>query len=227
VGKAWDDSAGEAIKNKLEYIKFQMGTNKMRMVGEILPRYAYWKKLKDFNIPVECLSFDRDKETFTNLEKDHFREHFPLKPNGDKNYPSWSYVIKVLDPNDNNKVKLCGLKKKLFEQIQSHAKKHLGDPTNPETGWMVVFEKKSTGPLPFQVEYTLDQMACEVTPLTEEQVAAIADTPSIDTLIPRPTADDQLAFIKASWLDTDKEENVDTAAAAAAGSDKDEDDILF
>lgn len=221
MAKAWDDAAGEAIKNKLDYIKFDMGMNEMRLVGEILPRYAYWKKFKEYNIPVECLSFDRDQEKFLNVEKDWFREYFPTKPNGDKNYPSWSYVALAIDPKD-GKIKLCGLKKKLFAQIQSHAQKHMGDPTHPVTGWKVVFEKKSNGPLPFNIEYNLDQMACEAQPLTDEQIEALAETPSIDELVPRITSDEQHAFIKASWLDAQPEDNVDKAAA-----DGFDDDIPF
>jgi len=196
----------------------------MRLVGDILPRYAYWKKLKDFNIPFECLSFDRDEEKFTNLEKDWFNHYFPTKPNGDKFYPSWSYVIKVIDPKD-GKIKLCGLKKKLFEQIQTMAKDHLGSPTNPVTGWEIVFKKKSTGPLPFNVEYTLDQLECKVMPLTEEQITMLEESPSIDELVPRLTADQQHAFIKTAWLgeaETKEETNVDKKA-----TDDFDDDIPF
>ena len=224
MGKAWGESAGEAVKNKLDYIKFEFGTNKMRMVGDILPRYAYWKRLNDNNIPVECLAFDREQETFTNIEKDWFKHYFPKKENGDNMTCSWSYVIRVIDPKD-GKIKLCGLKKKLFEQIQDMAKKHLGDPTDPDTGWEIVFEKKKTGPMPFNVEYTLDQMECKKQPLTDEQKAEVAEMPPIDEILPRPTADQQHEFIKKAWLEpeTKEEDNVDPAAAAGI----DEEDVPF
>ena len=222
MAKAWGEAAGEAVKNKLDYIKFNMGDNEMRLVGEILPRYVYWKKLKEYTIPVECLSFDRDKEEFTNIEKDWFNHYFPTKANGDKWYPGWSYVALAIDPKD-GKIKLCGLKKKLFEQIQSHAEKHLGDPTDAVKGWKIVFEKKSNGPLPFNIEYTLDQMACEVQPLTEDQIQELKDTPSLDKLIPRMTSTEQKSFIETSWMNVEKEEtNVDKDA-----TDSFDDDIPF
>lgn len=133
MAKSFDETEGQAKKTGLEYIKFEFGENKMRMVGQLLPRYAYWKQLKDNNIPVECLSFDRDKEKFTNIEKDWFKHYFPKKPDGKDMTCVWSYVIQVIDPKD-GKLKLCGLKKKLFDQIKDASKKHLGDPTDPVTG---------------------------------------------------------------------------------------------
>jgi hypothetical protein len=223
MGKSWDDSAGEAVKTKLDYIKFEMGVNKMRMVGDILPRYAYWKRLKDNNIPVECLAFDRDEEAFLNQEMDWFKHYFPKKDDGKNMTCSWSYVIRVFDPKD-GKLKLCGLKKKLFEQIQDMAKKHLGDPTNPDTGWEVVFTKRSTGPLPFNVEYTLDQLDCKVQPLTDEQKEIVAEMPSIDEVLPRQTPEQQKAFIETAWLNaSENESNVDDDAAKAAADGFDED----
>jgi hypothetical protein len=221
MGKAWGESAGEAVKTKMDYIKFEFGTNKMRMVGEILPRYAYWKRLKDNNIPVECLSFDREEEKFTNIEKDWFKHYFPKKENGDNMTCSWSYVIMVIDPKD-NKVKLCGLKKKLFEQIQDMAKKHLGDPTDPDTGWEIVFEKKKTGPLPYNVEYNLDQLACKKQPLTDEQKEVIAELPSIDEVLPRPTPEQQHAFIKQAWLEPEAEAESNIDDDAVEGMEEDD-----
>ena len=39
--------------------------------GDILARYVYWVKGEnDKNIPLECLSFDRNAEAFNNKEKD-------------------------------------------------------------------------------------------------------------------------------------------------------------
>ena len=220
MGKNWNESAGEAVKTKLDYIKFEMGKNRMRMVGDILPRYCYWKRLKDNNIPVECLAFDRDEEKFLNSEKDWFKHHFPKKENGDNMNCSWSYVIRVFDPKD-GKLKLCGLKKKLFEQIQTMDKEHLGDPTNPETGWEIVFTKKKTGPLAYNIEYTLDQLDCKVKPLTAEEKEIVKDMPSIDEVLPRQTADQQHAFIKTAWLEpeTQAESNVDQNAANAFDDD--------
>ena len=106
---SFGNAHGSAKKNNLPYIKLEFGENEFRMVGDLLPRYAYWKVLKSgdnsFSIPVECLSFDREKEEFTNIEKDWFKYHFPTEK------CVWSYVIQVLDKNGD--LMLCGLKKKL------------------------------------------------------------------------------------------------------------------
>lgn len=181
MAKAFGDSAGGAIKSKLDYIKFNLGVNSFRIVGEILPRYAYWKDLNKNSIPVECLSFDRNQERFTNIEKDWFKHYFPKREDGKDMYPVWSYVGTVIDPSD-GKLKMVGFKKKLFEQIQALAKKkQFGDPTDLVTGWDIVFEKKKTGPHAFNVEYILDQIECKVRPLTEAELELIAELPDIDT----------------------------------------------
>ena len=227
MGKAWEDSAGEAVKTKLDYIKFEMGSNRMRLVGDILPRYCYWKRLKDNNIPVECLSFDRNEERFLNTEMDWFKHYFPTnEQTGKPTSCSWSYVIRVFDPKD-GKLKLCGLKKKLFEQIQKMAgKAGYGDPTNPDTGWEIVFDKNKTGPLAYNIEYTLDQLECKVQPLTDEQKDIVKEMPSIDEVIPRPTSEQQKAFIQTAWLATEEESNTDKDAAGKV-ADGFDDDIPF
>ena len=207
MGKAFGDSAGGAKKNDLDYIKFVEGENKMRLVGELLPRYCYWKKLGNNNIPVECLAFDRNKERFLNTEKDWFKHYFPKNDKGEDMRCVWSYAIQVIDLRD-GKLKMCGLKKKLFDQIKELADKHLGDPTDPDEGWDVVFEKKKTGPHAFNVEYTLDQLSSKKRALTEAERAELEKVKPIDELIPRPTADEQLAFIKQAWLEKE-EENTD------------------
>ena len=228
MGKGFTESAGSAIKNKLDYIKFDFGVNSMRIVGEILPRYAYWRKLKEFQIPIECLSFDREKEAFTNIEKDWYKHYFPKFETGFNKgkdvYPTWSYVGRAIDPKD-GKLKMVGFKKKLFEQIQTLAKKDgFGSPTDPETGWSVVFEKKSTGPLAVNVEYTLDPLEIHPCPLTDEEKELIKDMPSIESLVPRLSADEQHAFIKTNWLEPEpaQETNVDNAVV-----DGFDDDIPF
>lgn len=186
---------GEAIKSDIEYFKFEDGKNKFRLVGDVLPRYVYWKDTPDSkkSIAIECLSFDREKEKFTNIEKDWFSHYFP------EDKCTWSYLVQVIDPKD-NKVKVLGLKKKLFQSMLDMAQEHLGDPTDPKDGWDVVVMKKKTGPLAFNVEYTLDQLACKKRPLSEEELALIKNLKPIDELFPRPNPDDQRAFIEKTWI---------------------------
>jgi hypothetical protein len=214
MGISFESAHGSAKKNDLGYLKLEEGINEFRMVGELRPRYAYWKKLRDNSIPVECLSFDPKEEKFNNLEKDWFKHYFPEEK------CVWSYVIQVIDKN--NELKLCGLKKKLFDQIMTAARK-LGDPTDPETGWSVKVNKKRTGPHAFNIEYELLQLELEKMPLTDEQREAFDKVKPIDQLVPRMSAEEQRAFIEQAWMGDKEESNVDTEAV----NELDDEDIPF
>lgn len=154
-----------------------------------MPRYIYWVKgTNNKDIPIECLAFSREKEKFDNLEKDWVPEHYPdLKC-------SWSYAVNCIDPRD-GKVKVLNLKKKLFEQILNAAE-DLGDPTDHEEGWDVVFKRAKTGPLPFNVEYTLQVLRCKKRALSEAESELANKAQSIDEKYPRPTADEVKALIE-------------------------------
>ena len=191
---------GKAKKSSVEAYAYKDGDNKIRMVGDVLPRYVYWLTTADGKrVPMECLGFDRDKEQFTNIEKDWIRHYFPdLKC-------SWAYAVQCIDSD--GKVKILNLKKKLFESVMVAAE-DLGDPTDIETGWPLCFKKQKTGPLPFNVEYTLQVLKCKPEPLTAEQKEAIKDLPSIDDVISRPTTDLQKDFIETRVLENSDNKNV-------------------
>jgi hypothetical protein len=206
MAKSFGDAHGEAKKNNLDYIKLEMGENRVRIVGDLLPRYAYWKEFTQdenkFNVPIECLGFDRDKEEFTNVEQDWFRHYFP------KEKCSWSYVIHAFDKD--GELKLFGLKKKLFEQIQAAAET-LGDPTDVDKGYWLVIRKKKNGPLPFNIEYELLQLKLQPEPLSDELKEKLKQMRPIDEVIPRPTPEQQKEFIERAWF-SDTESNVDEDA---------------
>ena len=173
---------GSAQKTSIETFQYVDGDNKMRIVGDILARYVYWIQGENAkNIPLECLSFDRNTEKFNNLEKDWVREYYPDLKCG------WSYATQCID---NGKVKVVNLKKKLWEQIITAAE-DLGDPTNVETGWDICFKRVKTGPLPYNVEYQLQALKCKPRALTEEELEIISDLRSMDDVMPRPTPDAQ------------------------------------
>ena len=66
----FNQTKGEAQKNKIDSYQYVEGDNVVRMVGDMLPRYVYWLKGENGkNLPFECLSFDRNTEAFTNVEK--------------------------------------------------------------------------------------------------------------------------------------------------------------
>ena len=220
---SFSDTHGEAKKTNIDYYKFTEGKNKFRLIGEVLPRYVYWHKSPDDNknLSIECLSFDRDQEKFTNAEKDWFAHYFPDKK------CSWSYLVQVIDLDegeDLGKIKVLGLKKKLFQQILEVAGEHYGDPTDTVKGWDCVVTRKKTGPLPYNVEYTLDQLASKPRALSPDEKEAMEDMRGIDELFPRPSPSDQKSFIEKVWFSEDTEEVPEEAKEAI---DDIEDDTPF
>ncbi len=184
MGIKFGAAKGQAKKSNIEQYTYKNGDNVVRMTGDLLPRYVYWVTGENNkNLPVECLSFDRQAEAFLNKEKDWVREYFPDLKCG------WSYCISCIDPSD-GKVKVLNLKKKLMEQILVAAE-DLGDPTDPETGWDVHFKRVKTGPLAYNVEYQLQALKCKPRALDEAEKAAVEAATAIDELLPRPTPDAQ------------------------------------
>jgi len=179
---AFNQQKGSAQKSSIDTFQYVDGDNKMRIVGDILARYVYWiKGENDKNLPLECLSFDRNSERFNNVEKDWVREYYPDLKCG------WSYATQCIE---GGKVKVVNLKKKLWEQIITAAE-DLGDPTDPETGWDICFKRVKTGPLPYNVEYQLQALKCKPRALTEDELALVGELKSMDDVMPRPTPDAQ------------------------------------
>lgn len=181
---AFTSTKGKAGSNKVDAFEYKDGENVVRLFGGVLPRYVYWLKgTNGKDIPVECLAFDREKEKFNNLEHDHVPEYFPDKK------CSWAYSINCIDVK-NGKVVALNLKKKLFEQIISLAGDLEADPTDPDDGWDVVFKRQKTGPLPFNVEYTLSQIKSKKRKLSAEEREMIEAAKDIDSKFPRPTPEE-------------------------------------
>jgi hypothetical protein len=196
----FNQSKGSAQKNRADAYEMKNGENRVRMVGDLLARYVYWLKGDNAkSIPFECLEFNRETEIFDKAEKDYVKEFYPDQK------CSWAYAIQVIDPTD-GKLKVWNLKKKLLEAIKTAAE-DLGDPTDPETGWDVVFDKKKTGPLPINVAYELKVLRCKPRPLNDEERALIAEIKSMDDVMPRPTPDAQKALLEK--IQSGATENVD------------------
>ena len=204
---SFKQTKGKAASNKVETYEYKDGENTVRLIGGVLPRYIYWVKgTNNKDIPIECLAFSREKEKFDNIEKDHVPDYYPdLRC-------SWSYSINCIDPKD-GKVKALNLKKKLFEQIVNAAE-DLNDPTDYDTGWDVVFKRTKTGPLPFNVEYTLQVLRCKPRALSAEERALADAAQNIDEKFPRPTADEVKALLEKINTQSDDEEG-DTAEQEA------------
>lgn len=205
---SFSNTKGKAQSNKVEAYEYKDGENTVRLVGGVLPRYIYWiKGSNNKDIPVECLAFSRDKEKFDNLEKDHVPAFYPdLKC-------SWSYTVNCIDPKD-GKVKALNLKKKLFEQIVSAAE-DLGDPTDFDTGWDVVFKRTKTGPLAFNISYDLSVLRCKPRKLSDAEREAAQAAKSIDDKYPRPTEAEVLALLEKVASNSDEGDEADSAASEA------------
>jgi len=205
---SFKNTKGKAQSNKIEAYEYKDGENTVRLIGGVLPRYIYWLKgTNNKDIPVECLAFSREKEKFDNVEKDYVNEYFPDAK------CSWSYSVNCIDPKQ-NKVVALNLKKKLFEQIVSAAE-DLGDPTDYDSGWDVVFKRSKTGPLPFNVEYTLQVLRCKPRTLTDEERALAEAAKPIDEKFIRPTEAEVKALLEKITNNVDEEESTDGAAAEA------------
>jgi hypothetical protein len=203
---SFKNTKGKAQSNKVESYEYKDGENTVRLVGGVLPRYIYWLKgSNNKDIPVECLAFSRDKEKFDNLQKDHVPDFFPdLKC-------SWSYTVNCIDPKD-GKVKALNLKKKLFEQILTAAE-DLGDPTDFDSGWDVVFKRVKTGPLAYNVEYQLQVLRCKTRALSDAERELVGASKSIDEKYTRPTEDEVLALLTKITTNSDDESDDGTSEA--------------
>ena len=52
-----------------------IGDTKARLVGDVMPRYCYWVVTTEGKkMPVECLQFSRETESFDNSAQDPFKE---------------------------------------------------------------------------------------------------------------------------------------------------------
>ena len=195
---------GKAQKAGPERFKWAEGKNHFRMVSPVVPGYKYWLKTADgTSVPMDCLAFDREKESFTNKVRDVVRDTFPDKK------CSWAYTSFVIDRAD-GKLKIMDHKKKLFNEILIAAQ-DLGDPTDWDTGWDVIVERKKTGPKVFNVEYTLRVMECSKhkVPLTEEErkyLTEVEEMPDIEEFLRVPTPEEQEKFIREKILG---EENIE------------------
>jgi hypothetical protein len=206
------ETKGKAVKKSVEAYEYKDGDNTVRLIGGVLPRYVYWLKgTNNKDIPIECLAFDREKEKFTNVEMDHVPSYFSDKK------CSWAYSINCIDPKD-GKVKALNLKKKLFEQI-INAAEDLGDPTDYDGGWDVVFKRTKTGPLPFNVEYNLSVLKCKVRALTPDERALAEGAENIDSKFPRPSPEEVKAALEkiVAGAASDGEDGVDPESIKELG----------
>ena len=193
----FNDSNGSAKKSDVVYMKLVDGDNTFRILPKsLLPSYTYWVKgANGKEFPFEALQFDRETERFDNSRNCPIRDLGLKQPDGKDLRCSWSYRCLVLN-KATGKVEVLSLKKGFLEEIKSVAGQLGVDPTNVETGFWVTVTRKKTGPLPFNVEYTVKQLMCKSTPLTAEEKELVANAKSIDEMFPIEDYDTQMARLK-------------------------------
>lgn len=179
------EATGGSTGTKADTYKYVDGEQKVRLFGDILPRYLFWvpnPKGTPRELPVEALQYDRNTESWDNSLPEPVKEQYPdLKP-------KWSYASLCM--TENGEIKVFPFKRTLFNQIIDAAET-LGDPTDLENGWWIVFKKKKTGPSPLNVEYSLDALKCqkEKGPLEAKLAEKAKEHATIEEVYPRPTED--------------------------------------
>ena len=98
---AWDKAKGKqntGQRREIERMTMNIGDNKLRLIGDVLPRYCYWVTTTEGRkMPVECLEFSRETESFDNSAANPFKE-IDEAIFSDK--PQFSYVCNVIDRAD-------------------------------------------------------------------------------------------------------------------------------
>ena len=153
---SWDQAKGNTStgnqRREVERLSMQIGDTKVRLIGEVLPRYVYWVTTNEGKkMPVECLRYSRVTETFDDSVPDPLKE-VDEAIFGDK--PQFAYICNVIDRSD-GKIKLFDLRATIYRQIVDYATNpEYGNPADVKTGYDLTIKKEKTGPLPQNVKYT-------------------------------------------------------------------------
>lgn len=150
---------GSAKKSGATYMKLADGNNTFRILpNSILPMYTYWVKspATGKDVPFEALQFDRVTEKFENSMPCPVNELRLTNAKGEPLRCQWSYKCLVIN-RATGLVEVLQLKKGMLTDIISIAKQMGADPTDLESGFDITVERKKTGPLPFNVEYIVNQ----------------------------------------------------------------------
>jgi hypothetical protein len=184
--------AGNNNNNRnIERIKLVDGENRLRLVGNVMPRYVYWVTNNEGKrTPVECLSFVRENETFTEAAGiDPVKE---IDPAIYAEKPVFSYVCNAIDRKD-GQLKLFDLKPTIYRQILDYAMNpEYGNPADHEEGYDITIKKEKTGPQVMNVKYTCIPSRRTV-PLTEAEKSA--EHYDLEKIFKRPSYAEQKEFL--------------------------------
>lgn len=192
MGRDWSQlkkpqAGGE--RAEIVRVKLDKESTKVRIVGNVLPRYVRWVLTNEGKkFPLECLSFNRDTEEFTNA-RDPFNEIDEAVYN-DK--PQFAYVVNVIDRAD-SRMKLMDLKTTIFKQIIDYARDpDYGSPADPDNGYDLTIRKEKTGPQPQNVKYTVmpSRSTVALTPAERE-----LELFNLDSIFKRQTYEEQKEWL--------------------------------
>ena len=143
---AWDKAKGKqntGQRREIERMTMNIGDNKLRLIGDVLPRYCYWVTTTEGRkMPVECLEFSRETESFDSSAENPFKE-IDEAVYSDK--PQFSYVCNVIDRAD-GKIKLFDLRSTIYSQIVDYASNpEYGNPLTQKRGMILLLKKKRLG----------------------------------------------------------------------------------
>jgi len=183
---------GGAVKSDVKYMKLVDGENVFRILPDsILPSYTYWVTgASGKDLPFEALQFNRSTEKFENSNPCAVRDRGIQAKDGGDLRCQWSYKCQVIN-KATGAVEVLQLKKGILNDIISVAQQLQFDPTSLETGTWISVVRKKTGPLPFNVEYTLQQLKCRSEALDADNLAKIEGLKSIETMFPKETYEAQ------------------------------------
>jgi len=191
---SWDQAKGNTStgnqRREVERLIMQIGDTKVRLIGEVLPRYVYWVTTNEGKkMPVECLRYSRTTETFDDSVPDPLKE-VDDAVFGDK--PQFAYICNVIDRSD-GKIKLFDLRATIYRQIVDYATNpEYGNPADNETGYDITVKKEKTGPLPQNVKYTTIPARASKALTEEEKGLELFD---LERIYKRQTYDDQKQWL--------------------------------
>jgi len=188
--KAKGNTGGNSQRREVERLSLQIGDTKVRLIGDVLPRYVYWITTNEGKkMPVECLRFSRATEQFDDSQPDPFKE---LDEAIFADKPQFAYVCNALDRSD-AKIKLFDLRSTIYRQIVDYASNpEYGNPADDTTGYDITIKKEKTGPLPQNVKYTCIPARASVA-LSEAEKSL--ETYDLDRIYKRQTYDEQKQWL--------------------------------
>ena len=188
--KAKGNTGGNSQRREVERLSLQIGDTKVRLIGDVLPRYVYWITTNEGKkMPVECLRFSRATEQFDDSQPDPFKE---LDEAIFADKPQFAYVCNALDRSD-GKIKLFDLRSTIYRQIVDYASNpEYGNPADDTTGYDITIKKEKTGPLPQNVKYTCIPARASV---ALSEVEKGLETYDLDRIYKRQTYDEQKQWL--------------------------------